>query len=247
MEVATKERQWQVPAAPVADESAGGISTQTLDSNDFSLFMSIAHSSNSGRIQVFSNWTHEVTYSLWDNEAGEKPNDITGFGFAEADYLLDDWQSSEYVDRTDYSASGIAFEYCDSCCGLYEDATGSCTPQGEEFEIEGWCQVQLSPKTGGTKDHVYFDYHHLFSEVVVDGIGISSSGISVTLSEEQNSWNKDARIHQDRVEEGDSSRRSRTEFRTGHRFSPARRRPVGHRRTCQCHRTDDRSYIRTNG
>lgn len=205
LNVVSKEKTFQVPVNSTDDESSDGISTQALDTRDFNLFISLAKYANNSGVQVFSHWTHEVDYSLPDNDSGEKPDDIAGFGFAEDDYILDDWQSDEYTDRKEYNASGIAFEYCDACCGLYEDATGTCTPQGEEFEIDGWCQIQLSPKTSGTKDHIYFDYHHLFSNISVDGIGISSGGISVTVSEEQKSWHRDARMNPNDVDDGDVS------------------------------------------
>jgi len=193
VKIVTNDIEYSVPAS--VGSGADKASIQKLNQMNCDIELTVFRSGD--EIAVDAAWTHEVNYDWWNNESGKKPDDIVGISFAEDDYVLESWSSGSYTERKEHNPSAIAFEYCDACCEQYEEAAGSCTPQGETFEIDDWAWVVLSEKTTGTKDHIYFDYHHLFSEAVVESVTYSSDGVSVTLSEEENSWHIDDRIHED--------------------------------------------------
>lgn len=201
--VAAKDVSFTVPWDG-SGQSSDGVSAQKLDQADCTLSMTMTIYTNIGDTDPFVDldWEHTVSYTLLDNDVGERPYDIVGLSWEQRDYDLksDSWYGGNSTWKRKYSNDGVAFNYDDAACVEYEDATGSCTPQGETFTIRDSCGCQVIPDetSDASLRTVYADYWHTYKQTEITSVSISSSGeVSVTLSDNTYRWLREDDISED--------------------------------------------------
>ena len=157
----------------------GDVSTQKLDEADLSISISLADACYGGG-QYWADLYWDWADSDWD-DGGEAPADIAGFHWDSQDWYVadDDYYTDGAVSYRKSGPEGVAFDFDDSAGDGGDNHSCTCMVRTKDDSIDPYAR------------QVFADYIHTYSNVTISGVGISTSGLTVNLSDESEKWHTD--------------------------------------------------------